>query len=63
MNKKELKNVIAHYCKFKDFETARNYARDFGEDIPSFDVEAEISKINELEVKENKAKMPEKGGK
>lgn len=60
MNKKELDNVIAHYCKFKDFETAKRYAINFGSKIKGYDVKGAVEQIDELENKENKkAKKPD----
>ncbi|KYC53872.1 MAG: hypothetical protein AMQ22_00071 [Candidatus Methanofastidiosum methylothiophilum] len=58
MNKKELDKDIAHYCKFKDFETAKRIAINHGSKIKGYDVEAAINKINELENEENKKAKP-----
>ena len=49
MTLKGLKSTIKHYIKHKDFQGARNYARNFGEEFKEFNTEEALAEIGRAE--------------
>mgnify|MGYP000895428730 CR=1 FL=1 len=45
--REELKKVVNYYVENRDFETARNYIKSWGEHIKDFNIEEELNKFEE----------------
>lgn len=58
MTLKGLENTIEHYINNKDYESARNYVENFGDEFQAFDKEKALKKIlnNEKGIKNDTKK-------
>ncbi|MDY9922792.1 hypothetical protein [Methanobacterium sp.] len=53
---KGLKSTIKHYTKSGDYEGARNYARNFGDEFKEFNIEEALIEIDRAEKGEKTSK-------
>ncbi|MCE7699505.1 MAG: hypothetical protein K8E24_012110 [Methanobacterium paludis] len=53
MNKTQLNSIVNRYLANKDIETAKNYIKTWGKHIKKFDIEKELTEL-ENAIKENR---------
>lgn len=60
MTKNVLEKTVKRYIKFKDYQTAKNYVKDYSNKFKDFDEEKALKEIEEAEKGIKKPKITEK---